>query len=287
MFRTDGYERIPELHEIDTLFDLREKVAVITGGAGKMAEQFAYTLAGAGASVALADLNGRRCDMLAEEISCRTGSNAKGFRCDVTDQRDIRSLFKAVAEGMGPPDILVFNVMAKPRGYYKPPERYTLKAWKEVLDGNLTGAFLCSREAAKYMKENGGGAIVLTSSVYGIVGPDQRIYRECCASNNIYGGGEPLNCPAPYSASKAGLNGLARHLATLWGIYNIRINVLVPGGVYDGQEEAFHRSYVNRTPIGRMAVWSDFNGAILFLVSDASRYMTGATLVVDGGWTAW
>jgi NAD(P)-dependent dehydrogenase (short-subunit alcohol dehydrogenase family) len=120
-----------------------------------------------------------------------------------------------------------------------------------------------------------------------MVSPDQRIYRDCQPAKNPYGGEDPLSVPASYSASKGGLIAFARHLATLWAEDGIRVNVLIPGGVHDGQEESFHQEYIRRTPLGRMAVWSDFNGAILFLASDASRYMTGANLIVDGGWSAW
>ena len=137
------------------------------------------------------------------------------------------------------------------------------------------------------MKKKGQGSIVIVSSIYGLVGPDQRIYRNCSPTNNPYGGSDSLNTPGSYAASKGGLIAFARYLAVLMGPDNIRVNVLTPGGVFDEQEEAFHQEYVQRTPLGRMAVWSDYSGAILFLVSDASRYMTGANLVVDGGWTAW
>jgi len=188
---------------------------------------------------------------------------------------------------MGGLDVLIYNVMAKPEGYYKDTDNYTTETWKGVVDANLTGAFLCARAAGALMKKTGGGSIILTSSVYGMVGPDQGIYKDCLAAENLYGGEDKLNCPASYSASKAGIIGLSKHLAALWGGDAIRVNVLVPGGVYDGQEEAFHKEYVRRTPLGRMAVWSDYNGAILFLASEASRYMTGTTLVLDGGWTAW
>jgi len=177
--------------------------------------------------------------------------------------------------------------MSKPEGYYRPTDQYPEKTWEMALQGNLTSAFLCCRQAEKYLKNRHYGSVVLISSIYGVVGPDQRIYQGCLAADNIYGSSDPLNCPAVYSATKAGLIGLGKHFAALWGPQHIRINILTPGGVYDGQAEPFHRKYSDRTPLGRMAVWSDFNGAILFLVSDASRYMTGSNLVVDGGWTSW
>jgi NAD(P)-dependent dehydrogenase (short-subunit alcohol dehydrogenase family) len=120
-----------------------------------------------------------------------------------------------------------------------------------------------------------------------MVGPDQRIYEGCSPTNNIYSTSESLNTPAVYSVTKGGLIAFTKYLATLFGHEKIRVNTLIPGGVFDDQEESFHRQYIKRTPLNRMAVWSDFNGAILFLVSDASRYMTGTDLIIDGGWTAW
>jgi NAD(P)-dependent dehydrogenase (short-subunit alcohol dehydrogenase family) len=262
-------------------------VGIIVGGAGKMGQQFATTLGYAGATIIIADVNRKKCNILAEEISLQTKSSVSGFECNITDEKQIQKLFHEVYEKYKRIDFLIYNVMTKPDGYYKSNDEYTTKTWNEVLSGNLTGAFLCCREVAKYMKSTKRGTIVLTSSTYAIVGPDQSIYRDCSPAKNIYGDSDPLNCPASYSASKAGLIGLVRYFATLWGDINIRVNVLIPGGVYDGQEEPFHEKYIKRTPLGRMGVWSDYKGAILFLVSDASRYMTGALLVVDGGWTAW
>lgn len=285
--QVDKYIKIPELQRPDSLFNLSGKVAVIIGGAGKMGQQFAATLGYAGANVVIVDVNEEKCKSIAQDISIRTNSTVQGISCDITKEKGIKRLFQKVNDSFNNIDVLIYNVMAKPDGYYKPFNQYPIKTWKEVLDGNLTGAFLCCREAFDYLKMNGGGSIVLTSSTYGVVGPDQRIYKGCSPSKNIYGGKDPLNCPASYSASKAGLIGLARYLATLWGAYNIRVNVLTPGGVYDGQEDSFHDEYVKRTPLGRMAVWSDYNGAILFLASDASRYMTGTNITIDGGWTAW
>lgn len=281
------YSKIPELYKVESIFNLTGKVAVIIGGAGKMGQQFAITLGYAGAKVVLSDVDARKCKAMAKEVATLTSTSVIGLKCDASKERQVQELFRKVHNTYGRTDVLIHNVMVKPDGYYRPLSQYPVRTWKSVLNGNMTGAFLCCQEAVNYMKKSNGGSIVLTSSIYGIVGPDQRIYRGCSSEKNIYGGPDPLNCPAAYSASKAGLIGLARHLATSWGEFNIRVNVLVPGGVYDSQEESFHNEYVKRTPLGRMAVWSDYNGAILFLASDASRYMTGAILVIDGGWTAW
>ena len=274
-------------HKTADMFDLSGRTAVIVGGAGKMGTQFGYTLAAAGATVILVDKDVERCKKVAHEISKATRKSVQDYCLDGGDEAHVHNMFHSINRDHQRVDILIYNVMAKPDGYYKSTTDYEVTTWNDTISGNLTGAFLCCREAARYMKPMKSGVIVLTSSIYGVVAPDQRLYAECGAAKNIYGSDESLNCPAVYSASKAGLIGLGKHLAARWGKYNIRVNMLIPGGVYDGQEDAFQREYNKRTPLGRMAAWSDFNGAILFMVSDASSYMTGSNLVVDGGWTVW
>ena len=285
--RNNIYRNVREIQEIDEIFRLDGKVAIIVGGAGKMGQQFGTTLSYAGAIVVIIDIDESKCKNIADEISSKTGGIVVGYSADISDEKQVKKTYNKISDKLGPTTILIYNVMSKPQGYYRVTEEYSIETWKKVFDENLMGAFLCCREANQHMQKVGGGSIVLTSSIYGEVSPDQRIYKGCKAASNIYGGQDPLNTPAAYSVSKAGLSGLARYFATLWAENNIRVNVLVPGGVYDGQEESFHKEYVSRTPLRRMAVYSDYNGALLFLVSEASRYMTGASLIVDGGWSAW
>jgi NAD(P)-dependent dehydrogenase (short-subunit alcohol dehydrogenase family) len=266
------------------LFDMSGKVVVISGGGGKMGQGFASVLAHAGATVALCDLNGAVAQQAADEIATATGQTVVGFACDVANEAQVTELFRTIHERFGTVDVLVHNVMAKPPGYYRPFEEYPLETWDAAMAGNLTGAYLCCREASRYLGDR--GAVVLTASIYGVVGPDERIY-DGEAGANPYGGEDRLGAPGVYAASKAGIIGLARYLATHWGSRGIRVNVLTPGGVQDGQNASFVAGYEQRTPLGRMAEFSDYDGAILFLCSNASRYMTGANLVVDGGWTAW
>lgn len=284
---TSDYKKIKALGNPLEIFDLKGRVGVIIGGAGKMGQEFAKILSLAGACVVIADLNQGFCREVAQNIANQTGGTLSGLACDVSKQEQVIHLFENIHKELGRLDFLISNIMSKPEGYYRSFENYPGETWRRVLDVNLTGTFLCCQEAKRLMGKRREGSIVITSSIYGLVGPDQRIYKNCNPDRNLYGGGEPLNSPGVYAASKGGLVAFARYLATLLAPEGIRVNVLTPGGVYDGQEETFHREYVNRTPLGRMAVWSDYNGAILFLVSDASRYMTGADLVIDGGWTAW
>ena len=276
-------DQLPPLEKPAEMFDLGGRVVLIAGGAGGIGRRMARALALAGASVIIADRDQAQCQALAAEIAADTGGELSGVGLDVTDEASVKGLFA----GLDRLDGLAYNVMAKPQGYYRPFADYSWEAWRQVIEGNLGGAFLCCREAGKLMVPAKSGSVVLTASVYGVVAPDQRIYEGCSPAGNIYGGADPLSCPAAYTASKGGIIALGRHLAALWGPDGVRVNCLAPGGVLDGQEEAFVRAYSARTPMGRMAEFTDFNGAVLFLLSDASRYLTGTNLVVDGGWTTW
>ena len=283
----ERYKSISTPERPKDIFSLEGRVGVIVGGAGKMAQQFAKTLGYAGASMMLADLPDARSMESAKIISDLTGAEVLGVDCDVSDPEQVKELFETASDRFGHLDFFIYSVLSKPEGYYRTTHQYALETWNHALAGNLTGAFFCSREAFNHMNPNKGGTMVLVSSIYGMVGPDQRIYEDCSPVDNVYGGTDPLCCPAVYSASKSGIIGLTRYFAALWGASNIRVNAMTPGGVFDGQDTSFREAYEHRTPLKRMAVWADFSGAVLFLVSDASRYMTGANLIIDGGWTAW
>jgi NAD(P)-dependent dehydrogenase (short-subunit alcohol dehydrogenase family) len=285
MTTSGSYEFIPVLRSAVELFDVRGRAAAVVGGAGKMGSEFAHVLGAAGARVVVLDIDAERAAFCAAQVEEETGADTFALSCDAGDSAEVAARFRELGARLGELNILVYVTMAKPPGYYASAGSYKQETWREVMRSNLDGAFFSSREAARLMPR--GSSIIFASSTYAVVGPDHRIYEECLPDGNPYSPEEPLSLPPSYSAAKAGLIGLGRHLATLWAERQIRVNILVPGGVYDGQEESFHRAYVSRTPLGRMAVWSDYNGPLLFLVSDASRYMTGQVLVVDGGWTAW
>jgi NAD(P)-dependent dehydrogenase (short-subunit alcohol dehydrogenase family) len=282
------YDSINPMVDPNHIFDLTDRTALIIGGAGIMGREFSRTLALAGCNVIIADLDPSKGKQIVRQLQADYSVTAHFSACDVTNKDDLESVFQNIKNVHGPLDILIYNVMAKPRGYYAPLDEYQLETWDKVLAGNLTGAFFACREASRHMASTvTGGSIILTASTYGVVGPDQRIYDGLSANTNIYESEFPLNTPASYSVSKAGLIGLVHHMATTLGEHQIRVNALTPGGIYDNQHEDFHNKYVERTCLRRMAVSSDYNGAILFLASDASRYMTGSNLIIDGGWTAW
>lgn len=266
------------------LFDLSERVAVVTGGVGLLGQHYARGFAECGARVVVADLNDKSCDAQAAELVEQTGANCIGIGFDVADPKSVSDLVARVEARLGSVDILVNNAASKGDHLSKflaPTEAYSLETWRQVMSVNLDGVFLMHQAIGPRMVARGRGSIINISSIYGIVGPDPRIYQ---GSNY---NGFPISTPAIYSASKAGVIGLTRYFAALWGGSGVRVNALTPGGVESGQNSEFLRRYGERAPVGRMAEPREMVGAMLFLASDASTYVNGHNLVVDGGWSAW
>lgn len=262
-------------------FRLDGKVALVTGGAGILGKKFSEGLAAAGAKVAVVDVNVDAATAVAENI----GSHATGFACDVADPESVHACVESVVSHFGGIDILHNNAATKtrdPRQVFLPFEEYPLEVWREVMSVNIDGMFLMAQAVGKQMiKQNHGGVIVQTSSIYGLVAPDPRIYE-----GSDYLGG-PINTPAVYAASKSAVVGLTKWLSTHWAKQGIRVNCLVPGGVSSGQNSTFSDRYSERVPMGRMAEADEMVPALIYLASDASSYVTGQVLVVDGGWTCW
>jgi len=266
-------------------FNLSGQTALVTGGAGLLGKQFCKTLAEAGANVMVADLAETAAQTVAGDLNAQ-GYTAAGVGVDVTNPDSTRAMVDAAVKSFGRLDVLVCSAAMDPK--FDPQnqgqhgntfEDYPLTAWQQALDVNLTGMFLSTQAAVKPMLENDHGVIILICSTYGLVGPDQRIYEKP---------GQPKQYkPVFYSVTKAGVMGLTRYLSTYYAGKNIRCNALTPGGVYNNHDETFTRNYSARTVMGRMAHLDEMNGALLFLASDASSYMTGNNVVVDGGWTVW
>jgi NAD(P)-dependent dehydrogenase (short-subunit alcohol dehydrogenase family) len=274
---------MPSLPE---MFDLTGRSAVVTGGAGLLGKQFCRTLADAGAAVAVVDIDSQTAGSLAEAINQR-GGRAVAIPTDITDEESVAAMAAETLAAFGRLDILVNSAALDPK--FDPDsiasqganafETFPLAGWQQALDVNLTGMFLCTQAAVGSMLEQGKGVIINLCSMYGLVGPDQRLYQQ--------EGQPPKYKPVTYSVTKAGVLGMTRYLATYYGARNIRVNALTPGGVFNQHDAAFVEAYSSRAVLGRMAEQDEMNGALLFLASDASSYMTGANLVVDGGWTAW
>jgi NAD(P)-dependent dehydrogenase (short-subunit alcohol dehydrogenase family) len=268
------------------LFDLTGRTAVVTGGAGILGRGFCRVLAEYGANVALVDLKQASADEAATAV-------AKGLPkdsifpvgCDVADRDSVARMVDAVAARFGAIHVLHNNAATKTdslEAFFATFENYDLDTWNEVFSVNVAGMFLVAQAVGRRMVAQGqGGSIIHTASIYGVVAPDQRIYE---GSSYL---GQRINTPAVYSASKAAVIGLARHLATYWAEHRIRVNVLTPGGIESGQNDTFRNLYSARVPLGRMGAPNELHGALLFLASDASSYVTGQNIIVDGGLACW
>lgn len=267
---------------IDGLFSLEGKTAVITGAAGILGGTFADALVQAGARVALVDLDPP--EQLASRLTQPDGAAVRAYGCDLRKPETFPQLVDAIERDLGPIDVLHSNAATKGAdlaAFFAPDEEFDVALWREIMSVNLDAMFFLARSVGPRMVKRGGGSIILTGSIYGLIAPDQRIYEGSSYQ------GLRIGSPAIYSVSKAGVVGLARHLASLWGAFGVRVNCLVPGGVQSGQNEVFDAKYSSRVPLGRMAKPQDLVGALVFLASDASSYVTGQVLAVDGGLTSW
>jgi len=270
---------------MENLFRLDGKVAVVTGAAGILGSEFCKALSIFGAKVACLDLHVENLEKLEAAITKSNDENNFLFlTCDVSNIESVQETTKKIIERFSKIDILLNNAATKTkdaRSFFTNFSDYPLEIWREVMSVNLDGMFLMAQAVGKYMLERKHGAIIQTASMYSLIGPDQRIYK-----GSDYLGGE-INTPAVYTASKAGVIGLTKHLAALWGESGVRVNALCPGGVSSGQNNEFSQKYSSRVPMGRMAEKSDIVGPMLFLASDAAKYVTGQVLYADGGLSAW
>lgn len=267
-------------------FSLKDRVAIVTGGAGFLGMHYCQSLAEFGAHVVVADIENDKPEEIARHVTDTSGVEAVGLFVDVSDPASVGAMTESVMDRFGRIDILVNNAALDPKFDSEHSGEHTMRfedfpfeMWQQALDVNITGMFLCAQAVSGQMLEANRGLIVNVSSTYGIVGPDQRLYeRE----------GEAVQFkPVTYTVTKSAVIGLTKYLAAYFHNTGIRVNTLTPGGVFAGHDEEFVRRYSDKTILGRMAEPEDMCGALLFLVSDASSYMTGANLVVDGGWTAW
>lgn len=274
--------------KIQEKFDLTGRVAVVTGGVGLLGAEFCRTLAEAGAAVAVLDLNASASQEMADTLT-KNGYKALAVPADITKPDAVNSMVDKVVSAFGRLDILVNSAALDPK--FDPEaikkgitpgafEDYPLDQWNAALNVNLTGMFLVTQACVKQMlTQNKKGSIINICSTYGLNGPDQRIYikdNERVAFKPVY-----------YTVTKAGVLGFTKYLAAYYAETEIRVNALTPGGVFNNHEDYFVQNYSAKTILGRMAKKDEMNGALLFLASDASSYMTGNNLIVDGGWTAW
>lgn len=264
-------------------FQLDGRVAVITGGGGLLGREHAAAIANAGGIPVLADLNGDAARRSAREVT-----GAYPLVTDVTDPVSVRSMCAEILAQFGRVDILINNAANNPQVSPEDVadncrlETFDLDVWNRDVTVGLTGAFLCSQVMGREMAQRSSGVIVNVASDLAVIAPDQRIYRQ----SNLPAEAQPVK-PVSYSVVKSGLIGLTRYLATYWAEDGVRVNAISPGGVDNGQPSAFVEKLTTLIPLGRMAQRDEYREAIVFLCSDASSYMTGQNLVIDGGRTVW
>jgi NAD(P)-dependent dehydrogenase (short-subunit alcohol dehydrogenase family) len=267
------------------LFDLKGRTAIVTGAVGILGQRFCRGLAEFGAGVAVVDLELGRCVAFAAELERDYGTPAFGVACDVSDPASVADMVKQVVDRFGAVHILHNNAASKSAdldAFFASTEQYSLTEWRKIMSVNVDGMFLVAQAVGGQMQKQGtGGSIIQTASIYGLLSSDKRIYE-----GSFYLGRQISN-PAVYSTSKAAVVGLTRYLAGNWGDARIRVNALVPGGVESGQNETFKARYSARIPLARMAQPDEMVGALVYLACDASSYVTGHCLVVDGGLSAW
>ncbi|PIC75949.1 short-chain dehydrogenase [Sporosarcina sp. P19] len=266
-------------------FKLDGKVAVVTGGAGILGRHFCFGLADAGANVMVVDINIDEAQKVASIIRQEYSGNAIALYCDLTSEDSVKKMVQEVVNKFGEINILHNNAAGKSSdldAFFADFEDYELSQWKEIMSSNLDSMFLMAKHVGKVMKrQSTGGSIIQTSSIYGVLAPDQRIYE---GSHYL---DRQINSPAIYSASKSGVLGLTKYLSTYWAKDGIRVNAITPGGVESGQNDTFKKNYSNRIPMGRMAQAEEMVGALIYLASDASSYVTGQNIIIDGGLNAW
>ena len=264
--------------KVKKLFDLSDKIVVLTGAAGYLGKNYVDGLSQAGANVVLSDINYQGCKKIEKQMREKYDVDPLSVKLDLTDSKSIKCMISKITKKYSSIDVLVNNAAyqgdkkIRSAGF----EKLELGTWNKAINVNLTGIFLLCQAVGKIMLKQKSGNIINISSTYGMVGADQRIY-----------GKSGLNSPAFYAATKSGILNLTRYLASYWNRTGIRVNTLSPGGVENNQDKNFIKKYSEKTMLGRMARNDEYVGALIFLASDASSYMTGSNLVIDGGWTAW
>jgi len=267
------------MKSIQELMSMKGRVSLITGGAGHIGQAMAIALAELGSDLVLVDIDNARTEHVASQISEEYGVQVEIIICDLENDNDVRKIPKTITKRFGRLNVLVNNAAfvgsTDLEGWVADFGDQSIETWRRAIEVNLTAAFILTQGCRELLDDSGNGSVINIASIYGIYGPDLGLY-----SNTN------MNNPAAYAASKGGLLQLTRWLSTVLAP-KIRVNAISPGGVERGQPKSFVKRYIARTPLARMATEEDFKGAIAYLASDMSRYVTGENLIVDGGWGVW
>ncbi len=271
-------------------FELKGKTALVIGGRGFLGRHFCNALAEFGAQVYAADLP--QASLAAKyDTSAVEMEGIVQLDINVTSPDSVKTAVDNVLNRAGGIDILVYSVTAKPKDFYLPFTKCSLEGWQTILGAELDGLFLVAQQVGSIMEAQEGGSIILLSSIYGVVGNDQRIYEGANLSNLYAGDSEApkrIYSHAGYPAAKGAVISLTRYLAAYWGAQNIRVNAISPGGLaHPGENEAFVKRYSQKVPLGRKANLDEISATVVYLASEAASYVTGQNIIVDGGWTIW
>lgn len=267
-------------------FSLKNKNIVITGATGILGKVFCQSLAEAGAQLAMIDREQSSLDQLTQELQKKyTEQKFKGYACDITSESQVADTVASIVSEFKRIDVLHNNAAFKGKkidDFFDAFEDFKYEAWKDIMNVNVDGMFLMAKYVGKHMIEKKiKGSMIQTASIYGVVAPDQRIYE---GSEYL---GRRISSPAVYSVSKAAVIGLTNYLSAYWGSHGIRVNTITPGGIESGQNETFKNKYSARVPFNRMGQADELVGALIYLASDASSYVTGQNIIIDGGLTVW
>lgn len=274
------------------MFNLKNKVILVVGGRGYLGRDFCYYLNKQKGIVISADLK-ENSKASSKSKNKKDQSNIVQLNIDVTDKLSVSRTVKKILKKYGKIDVLVFSVTTKPNDFYAPYTECSLKGWQSVISAELDGAFLVTQEVGKFMEQKEKGSIIFLSSIYGVVGNDQRIYQgsnlDKIYSDKKNGKNKKQIFSHPaYPSVKGGIISLTRYLAAYWGQKNIRVNCISPGGVsHDGENNDFVSSYSQKVPLGRKCELDEISPAVVYLASDEASYLTGQNIIIDGGWTAW
>jgi len=267
------------MRSIKELMDLSGRTALVTGGAGHIGLAFCEAMAEVGANIAVLDIDSDRVGKTAASLSDKFSVKTIGLTVDLADESAVIAAPQQVKDEFGSLDIVVncaaFVGTSNLPGWVTPFEQQSIDTWRAALETNLTAVFALIQAATPLLRKSGHGSVINIGSTYGVVGPDMSLYE-----------GTSMGNPAAYAASKGGLTQLTRWLATTLAP-DIRVNCISPGGITRGQPDTFVKKYEARTPLKRMGTEEDIKGALLYLASDLSSYVTGQNMLVDGGWTAW
>lgn len=276
-------------------FSLKDKTAIITGGTGLLGSVYTHSLLSLGASVIVIDKKIDKTKFIKNlvkeyNLTKEIINKIKFVKCDITNKKQIDKSFKKIRSNLKNLKVLINNAsLVKQvgnddlRDTYRPFLQMKQKDWEDFFSVDLTGTLLVTQKCIPFLRKNGGGSIINISSTYGILSPDQRIYESLSPKNSK----QKIEKPIGYSISKSGVLNMTRFLATKFAEDKIRVNTLTLGGVYANNPKSFVKSYSDKTPLRRMADKNEYAGPIIFLATDASSYMTGSNLVVDGGWSTW